>query len=127
MSKGATPPAPADDLHPVIKADELDAGDYVLIEAEGVEIAIYNTDEGFYAVSNYCVHQGAPICEGPLAGTITEDERGELEYDRENMVVSCPWHGWEFDVRDGQHISRPRYKLPTFDVVLEDGYLYVRR
>jgi len=117
----------ADDLNPVIEADKLAENDHVLIEIEGLEIAVYNTDEGYYAVSNYCVHQGGPICEGPLSGTLVENEQGELEYDRENKIVSCPWHGWEFDVTSGEHVCRPSYKLPTFDVEVHDGYIYVRR
>lgn len=102
-----------------------DDTDRVLVSVENREIAVYSTDEGIYALSNYCVHQGGPMCEGLLSGTVSADEDGELDYDLENRVVSCPWHGWEFDVRDGRHLSNAAYRLPSYAVAVEDGEVYL--
>jgi len=46
-------------------------------------IAVFNVDGAFYAISNSCPHAGAPLAQGHLDGT----------------VVTCPWHGWTFELR----------------------------
>lgn len=122
---GETDAAPPD-AHHVGAAADLDAGDHLLVEIEGIEIAVYHTENGYFAVSNYCVHQGGPLCEGPVTGSVSTDENGELRYDDENQVVRCPWHGWEFDIESGEHLSRGQYSQPTYDVLVADGELYVR-
>lgn len=104
---------------------DIDEGDHLLVEIEGIEIAVYNVENDYYAMSNYCVHQGGPLCEGPVTGSLSTDENGELCYDSESQVVRCPWHGWEFDVESGEHLSRSKYSQPTYDVVVKDEVLYV--
>ena len=109
----------------VASVDTFERGDRVLVEVEGREIAVFRAEDGFYALSNYCVHQGGPVCEGLVSGTLGV-EGGELVYEKENKVVSCPWHGWEFDVETGEHLADPSYRQPTYDVEVEDGEVYVR-
>lgn len=31
----------------------------------------------------------------------------EYIYGMENLVLACPWHGWEFDIRTGQALFDP--------------------
>ncbi len=52
----------------------------------GKEIALFKTEEGYYAIDNTCSHSGGPICEGTFDG----------------KVVECPWHGARFDVKTGE-------------------------
>jgi len=120
---GESPPSNA---HHVGSTAEFDEGDHLLVEVEGIEIAVYNTPNGYFAVSNYCVHQGGPLCEGPVTGSLSSDEDGILCYDEDTQVVRCPWHGWEFDIESGEHLSRPSYSQPTYEVDVHDGELYVR-
>lgn len=125
-SRSAETEGVPESAHHVGAASALEVGDHLLTEIHGVEIAVYRTDDGYFGVSNYCVHQGGPICEGPVSGRLTEDEDGRLCYDRENEIVRCPWHGWEFDITTGEHLSRDDYSQPTYDVLVRDGDLYVR-
>jgi len=111
--------------HQVGSTADLDVGESLLVEVEGIEIAIYCTDNGYYAISNHCVHQGGPLCEGPLTGTMSQDETGNLCYDQTKNVVRCPWHGWEFDIETGKHPSRSDYSQPTYDVIVKDDQLYL--
>jgi nitrite reductase/ring-hydroxylating ferredoxin subunit len=50
-----------------------------------IEIALFNLDGAFYAISNFCIHQGGPLSKGVLEGD----------------VVTCPWHGWKYSVKNG--------------------------
>jgi len=110
----------------VIEADELPPDDRVIVEIDGREIAVFNVNGELYALANYCVHQGGPVCEGLLSGTVGVDDDLDLVYEKEGEIVSCPWHGWEFEIRTGEHLADPNYRLPTYEVVVENGGIYLR-
>lgn len=122
--------ADAPDRYRIASTDDLADGDRIIAEVDGMEIAVFNVDGEFYALANYCVHQSGPACEGVLSGALTAEFDGddwEYEYGRENGVVACPWHGWEFDVETGNHLAPTDHSIPTFDVVVENGTIYVER
>ena len=72
-------------------------------------IALFNADGAFYALDGVCPHQGGPLGKGKLSG----------------CVLTCPWHGWQFDVRDGQHQLNPRIVQPHFSLRIEDGTILI--
>src|SRR5688572_29140452 len=72
-------------------------------------VAIYNVEGEFFALDGVCPHQGGPLDQGYLEGA----------------VVTCPWHGWQFDVRTGQHQFSPPVKQPTSPVKVEEGEVFV--
>lgn len=113
-------------LHRVGRTDELEPGDRLVAEVRGREVAVFNVDGAFHAVVNHCPHQGGPVCEGLLSGTLGTDDGGELVYRRADRVLSCPWHGWEFDVTTGEHLAPSGFRLPMYEVVNRDGVLFVR-
>ena len=115
----------ADELYYVVDESEFEDVDRVIVDVKGREIAVFRVDDEYFALSNYCVHQGGPACEGLLSGGLSVDERMGLDYDFENRIVACPWHGWEFDVETGHHLARPKYRLPTYEVVVRDGAVYL--
>lgn len=117
---------PDDDLYHAVSRDELGDGDRILVDVEGREIAVFNSGGEFHAVLNFCPHQGGPLCEGLLDGTLTMTDEWEWTYGSEGEVVSCPWHGWEFDITTGEHLSNSEHRVPTYEVVVRDGEVYVR-
>jgi nitrite reductase (NADH) small subunit len=72
-------------------------------------VALFNVDGAIFALDGVCPHQGGPLGKGCLTGTI----------------VTCPWHGWQFDVRTGQHQLSRSVRQPAFVVRVEDGAIYV--
>lgn len=116
-------------LHKIADAEELSAeGARVITEVDGMEIAVFRVDGEFHAVANYCVHQGAPLCEGELCGrTTVNKETWEWEYDDTKKNVLCPWHGWVFDITTGENIDTPKYSVPTYEVEVRDGEIFVVR
>ena len=70
----------------VAKVEEIPPGTGKTVDVNGVWIALFNVDGSFVAVDNTCPHAGGPIGEGSLSGDI----------------VTCPWHGWQFNIRTGQ-------------------------
>jgi len=69
----------------VAAVSEIPAGQGKTLEVEGKTVAVFNCDGNFYAIDNTCKHEGGPLGEGELEGT----------------VVICPWHGWSYDVTTG--------------------------
>ena len=113
----------------VASTDDFDGdGSRILAELEnGLEIAVFYVDGEYHALSNYCVHQGAPLCEGPVTGNMSVNEDAEWEYEEEQRYIVCPWHEWKFDITTGKNVSDDRYVTPKFEVVVEDGTVFVLR
>lgn len=84
----------------VAQVHEVPPGTGKVVVAAGVPIALFNVDGTFYALSNTCLHRGGPIGEGSLDDT----------------TVTCPWHGWEYDVRTGQNTTNPVARIRSYDV-----------
>ncbi len=90
-------------FYKVAKTDDVPEGTGKVVEAEGREIALFNRGGKFYALNNTCVHQGGPLGEGYLEGT----------------VVTCPWHGWQFDVTSGVSPVESSIRTECYPVKVE--------
>ncbi len=94
---------------PVARASEVPVGTAREVVSGDRVIALFNVDGTFYALDGVCPHQGGPLGQGTLEG----------------CVVTCPWHGWQFDVTSGQHQFHQNLVQPCFDVRVEDGWILV--
>ena len=124
-TSGGVAESSEDNLYYVAQVDEIKESERVIVEVEGREIAVFNTDNEYYALLNYCVHQGGPVCEGVVGGTLEQDGE-ELVYSKGMGTVACPWHGWQFDIKTGKHTAQSNYKIPTYQVVVRDGTVYLQ-
>lgn len=70
------------------------------VTAGAYEVAVFNVEGEFYALENRCPHQGGPLAEGWL----------------ERTIITCPWHGWCFDVRSGKMTLGDFARVPRFTV-----------
>lgn len=115
--------------HKVATVDELaENRSRVIADVDGQEIAVFHVDGEYYAVANYCVHQAGPLCEGKLDGYMTGGDDGwEWRYEEDRRAITCPWHGWKFDVTTGRNVKDSRYAVPTYDVEVADDEVYVVR
>lgn len=108
------------------KVAEVDVGRPTMVRIGKYSIGLYRTAEGFHALLNVCPHRGAPLCEGVVCGTTSLTDKREFIYHRENEIVRCSWHGWEFDIRSGASLVDPRVKARTFEVTVEGEDLFVQ-
>ncbi len=83
--------------------DELPPGGSKELEHDGRIYALFNVDGVISAIDGICPHQGGPLAEGGRDGTL----------------VSCPWHGWSFDVRTGESPINARLRQPVFEVKVD--------
>ena len=115
--------------HRVARVSEVaEPGDRVIVDVAGQEVAVFNVDGDLHALPNFCPHQAAPLCEGEVTGRMVMGDDGwSWEYIQKGEVVTCPWHGWKFDVTTGRNIKDEAVAVPHYDVSVEDGHVYVIR
>lgn len=78
-------------------------------QVEGKAIAIANVGGKFHAINNVCLHRGGPLGQGTLEGN----------------VVTCPWHGWQFDVISGKSVQNPSAGVACFRVEIRGDEVFV--
>jgi len=113
----------------VVPVDELTPGERAIVDVNGHDVGVFNVDGEYYALLNTCPHERGPVCDGSVRGILEAEWPGPgervVESYAETPAISCPWHGWEFDMETGKHVGDQNCVVPTFDVVAEDGTLYV--
>lgn len=101
-----------------------------IIGFDRFEVAVFKLDGEFFAYLNQCPHMGGPACQGKMLAKVEEviaDDKTSkgMAFSKTRMHVVCPWHGFEFDIRTGQHPGNPRAKLRKMDVRVSDGDVLV--
>lgn len=113
----------------VASTEELEPGERTLVTVEGKSVGVFNIEGEYYAILNKCLHEGGPVCEGKVQGALVGEYDGPGERVREHFsdtpAIACPWHGWEYDLTTGDHLGDPEVSLPTFDVEVDDGTVYL--
>lgn len=91
------------------RVEDLSEGHGQEVIVEGRKLALFKVKGGFYAVSNLCLHRGGPLSEGEL----------------DAYRVTCPWHGWKYDVRTGAFDIIPTLKVKSYRVEEKDGEVFI--
>jgi nitrite reductase/ring-hydroxylating ferredoxin subunit len=73
-------------------------------------VALFNVAGEFFALDGVCPHQGGPLGQGVLEGD----------------TVTCPWHGWQFNVRNGQCRLSPSVAQPKIPLRIEKEAVFVQ-
>jgi NAD(P)H-dependent nitrite reductase small subunit len=94
----------------VASVGDVPAGTGITVEVGAKPIALFNCDGTFYAIDDTCPHQGGPLGEGELAGTI----------------VTCPWHEWRYDVRSGVNTDDSSCKVGAYPVRVDGDDVLVQ-
>ncbi len=98
------------DFIKVAALDDVDEGEMYPIEVDGEPVCLTRVDGTIYAFTDNCTHISGPLNEGDLDG----------------CVVTCPWHGAQFDVRNGKVVRGPaRQDLYTYPVKIEDNTIFI--
>ena len=117
-----------DDYTKVAEVGEIPEGRGIGVDVDGIEIAVFNVGDGdYYAISNRCSHQQAPLYKAGEEKINAEhtwtQTRGGVN--TEECTVSCPWHLWTWDLETGTNEASGQ-RIGTFDCVVDDGDVLVR-
>ena len=84
-------------------------GARVVSRQEG-DVAIFrNTEDEVFALADRCPHKGGPLSQGIVHG----------------RKVSCPLHGWNIGLEDGQALAPDQGCARTFAVKVEGGEVFL--
>jgi nitrite reductase (NADH) small subunit len=89
--------------------DEIPPGTGKEITLEGRILAIFHVDGEFFAIDGLCAHAGGPVGKGTLLGSI----------------VTCPWHGWQYDVRSGENCLNGVICQQKYPISVDSGEIFV--
>ena len=81
-----------------------------LIAVEGREIAVFRRDGRLFAIDDHCPHKKASLATGQCCET----------------SVACPWHGWQFDLRTGESLDHPGFRVAAHEVEERGDELWIR-
>lgn len=112
-------------IYPVANEKDLPVGSFRIVQIEGRSIGIYNVKGDYYAVHNHCPHQGAELCKGPVCGTTLNSLVYEYRYGRDQEILRCPWHGWEFDLKTGKSLFSEKVRTRTYPVEVNQGIIHI--
>ena len=68
-------------------------------------VAVFRVDGQLFAIDGICPHQGGPLADGAVR----------------DGCVTCPWHGWQFELTSGRHTISGRSLSETFPIRDRDG------
>ena len=89
---------------------DVPSGQAKVVSAGDRQVALFNVDGTCHAIDDTCTHRGGPLSEGTLDGD----------------VVTCPWHGARFCVRDGQAQGPPAPgNVTSYPVRVTDGSIEI--
>lgn len=114
--RGLNIPAPPEaevpeDYVDVMASHELIAGQPRYVEVGELPVLLVRDERGaVHALQHWCPHAGGPLSEGEF----------------ENGVITCPWHGSQFQVDDGRPVRGPATTpLPVYGVHEQAGRILV--
>lgn len=91
------------DFVKVAMLPEVPPGAARAIDVGGTPVALYNVGGTLYATHNTCPHRGGPLGEGTL----------------DEATVTCPWHGFQFEVASGRCLTNPALSVTCLPVKVE--------
>lgn len=83
-------------------------GRVVLIE--GVRVAVFRLDRGWFALKDACPHMGSSLADGRI-----RDDR-----------VTCRWHAWSFDLATGESDSKRKACARVYELRKEGDHVWLK-
>lgn len=100
----------AEDWRRIAQDDEIGPGTLHTHRVDDLQLALGRTAAGkLFCLDNRCPHEGYPLVQGYLD---------------EDCSLTCAWHNWKFDVRDGR-CTLGGEAVRAFPVRLRDGAVEV--
>ena len=97
--------------HEVASSDAITDGSAIEVVLRGEVLAIFRHGGNLYAIDGMCAHQGGPLAEGRVEGG----------------CVTCPWHGWQYELATGVQTINRQPLQKTYQIREQDGMVRVWR
>jgi len=97
------------ELISIAKTEQVTPGNGIVAEVQDASFAVFNVEGSYCVIDNTCLHRGGPLGEGDVDGDI----------------VTCPWHGWEYNVKTGACTNNPAVCVKTYEVHVDGSDIKV--
>ena len=93
------------------KISDIVPGKMIKASIDGRDVLVANIDGEYYATDDTCTHSGSSLSEGKLDG----------------CVITCGWHGAQFDCKTGKLVKFPAKirDLISYNVIIESDNVFV--
>ena len=91
------------------KASTVPPGTVAEVHVGGTVVAVANVDGKLFAFNTVCAHEGGPLGQGELEGSI----------------VTCPWHAWQYNVQTGKVEGSPEVGVETYPVEVRGDDIFI--
>ncbi len=98
------------EFQPVGNVADFEPGKGRMVIVGGRHVALFRLGDQFHALDNMCLHRAGPLCEGPI----------------DQGVVTCPWHGWSYEIATGTLVQDPRVGVSRHEVRVDGDGVSVR-
>jgi len=89
---------------------EIPLGERKIVSYMGLSVGVFHHQSGWYAIQNKCLHAGGPVATGRLRGD----------------VLTCPWHGYQYNLPTGSLLEDPHAKLEMYPVEIIEGQVFIK-
>lgn len=101
------------DFIKVLTLDELPEGSSKIVKVKNAKVAIFHYNGKITAIGNACLHKGGPLGLGCV----------EKKYD--GLYVTCPWHGWEYNIETGKAPKDFKDQQSVYEIKTEGNDILV--
>lgn len=99
------------DFQPVGRVSDFETRKGRMVTVNGRHVALFRLDDEFFAIDNLCLHKAGPLCDGQIDAA---------------DVVTCPWHGWSYEIKTGTLVQDPRVGVSKHEVRVDGDEVSVR-
>jgi len=113
--------------HIIGRLEDFPPGSHTVVAIGKANIGVFNVDGELYALPNICPHQFGPLCTGPVTGAMQSDAAHDWDtfWTMEGRVITCPWHGIEFDITTGRALFSDKLKVRQYNLAVVDDQVCV--
>jgi len=95
----------------VVAENALANGEHIVVDVDGIDVAVFKLEDGFFALEDVCTHDGAEIASGVIEGE----------------QIICPRHGARFCIKTGKVLCAPAYEdIASLEIKTEARRIKVR-
>ena len=92
------------------QVDDVEEGERKIVQVGALSVGVFHHKGSWYAIENHCLHRGGPVATGALTADI----------------LTCPWHGFQYNLTNGQLLLDKNAILRTFPVTIQNGEIHLQ-
>lgn len=98
---------------PVASLAELPEGSSMIVKVKNAKVALFHYNGKITAIGNACLHKGGPL------------GLGKVENKYGGLFVTCPWHGWEYNIETGKAPLDYQDQQSVYEIKIDGDKIFI--